>query len=62
MDFDQQIALAIELSKKQAEEETKKFSITGNGNKSEGIKVHDIEVDPDSLGEHLQKGFKYVLY
>ena len=59
METDIHHQIALELSKKQALEDSKK---NGNGHTHDEIKIHKIELEYDVIGDHLQKGFKYFFY
>ena len=64
MDDDVQLELAIELSKKQAEEDARKQKQKQNGNNlllDSTPKTHTLESDPKQMGELLQMGFKYEI-
>ncbi len=54
-DDDAQLQLALELSKKTAEEESR----SRNGERVSDIpKVHDIKLQEEIIGAHLRSGFK----
>ncbi len=56
---DADLVLALELSRKQAEEDAKRReAFSDDKMKDDGAKIHDLQVQADAIGEHLQKGFK----
>jgi len=59
-DMDADLALAIELSKQDAEEEAKKRAKTSETAPSDMELMHSIKFNPSLYGEHLLPGFKQL--